>query len=372
MSAEESSDSFSSGNSRKRIGQDTVKADMIGSFDTPNTSGDYSIHAAVKSKDMEALKNILIAGANPNQGTEGNRRGYTASHIAAALNDVDMLLLLKKYGADFSQASDDGWKPLHSAAYRGNQAAMRVLLENGSDVNCANNMGETPLMIACNRGRESDVYFLLLNGANIEPFDEHIDGILHLCFHFRMSKLFEGMYEVPDRQIDVAVILAIYGASIHKKNEEGLTAFHYVKKQFPTLEKVLQIFSTNGCKFREFKGDFNYRTLLSYTVEDFKNLGLETQQAIELFNSMKLLEKERTMWKQHSNNGAGFPPPLLESSRRSCPFLRMTGAAGYAMRGSHIMFTSFSFMRYRTLLLMGISFACGMMFGNLFLRLRSG
>ncbi|ORC93838.1 uncharacterized protein TM35_000017150 [Trypanosoma theileri] len=371
MSEEVSSGSTSPGSLKVKIGQDIVKSDIIKSVNTPNINGDYNIHAAVKSKDMESLEKVLKAGANPNQGTEGNRRGYTASHMAAALNEVGMLLLLKKYGADFSQASDDGWRPLHSAAYRGNQDAMRFLLKNGCNVNCSNNMGQTPLMIACNRGRESDVHFLLLHGAVVEPFKEPVDGILHLCFHFQMSKLFEGMYEVPDRQIKVAVILAIYGASIHRQNEEGLTAFHYVRKQFPTVEKVLQILSTNGSKFKQSKTYWDYDTILSSTVDDFESIGLEIQNSIELFNSMKQLEEERIKWKKHDQNGRGFPPPLLEPNSRKCPFLRMTSSAGLAKRESSVMSISSSFMQYRTAVLMGLSFTSGVILGDLFRRFRS-
>lgn len=79
--------------------------------------------------------------------------GFTALHIAASRNDVDMIRLLEALGADVNAEALDGCSPLHFAIALNKIDAVRVLVEEyGADIRKATNEGDTVLHFAAEYG----------------------------------------------------------------------------------------------------------------------------------------------------------------------------------------------------------------------------
>jgi hypothetical protein len=58
------------------------------------------------------------------------------SHVAAALNDLDVLQHLAVHAPDSLHKPDEnGWHPLHETARSGHKEAAQLLIENGADRN---------------------------------------------------------------------------------------------------------------------------------------------------------------------------------------------------------------------------------------------
>jgi ankyrin repeat protein len=140
-----------------------------------HTGGDASLGAgatpfmrAAKSGDVEVMKVLLAAGADPRLAMPN---GSTALMYAAGLGwrsgsalapsydqgseaeAVDAIRLLLDLGFDVAGSNDAGDTALHAAVKgRGSEAIIRALLEQGADPLTPNAKGETPLAAAEAKG----------------------------------------------------------------------------------------------------------------------------------------------------------------------------------------------------------------------------
>ena len=97
---------------------------------------DISIWDAVKTKNIEAVKQHLDSGAGVNGKDED---GYTLLDWAIFTKDTETAEILRKHGGKHGT--------IHSAAYAGDIEAVKKFLAAGADVN-ANGGGRTPLDLA--------------------------------------------------------------------------------------------------------------------------------------------------------------------------------------------------------------------------------
>lgn len=307
-------------------------AEHANSINHSDVNGEYPIHKAVKAKSVKMVEMLIEAGANINQASEetGSMRGYTAAHYAARNGDVDTILLLAKKKADFTREAGDHWQPVHCAAFSGKRLALLALLDNGANVNAKNQHGHTPLVYAVNHGRTGDVREILSRGASLEVADPNGDSLLHHCFHYQMSKLFEGEYEMPEVQLDVAVSLAIAGCAVDSKNNEGNTADFYLKDDIPSLLNVLKIIAHNAEKFRSSKTDWNYMTLVGAKPEHFLGIQLDMKHAMDLYEQIKKVEEERKSSKKRreEERPAGGCPVMRGKKKKPNEAAEGPGASG--------------------------------------------
>lgn len=293
--------------------------------------GDFPIHLAAKTRNDKIVRAVLEAGCNVNQGCEakGSHRGYTAAHEAAGNGDLDVLKVLKEFNADFNRCSDDQWYPLHCAVYKGKHGAIQYLLENGADVNCETQHHQTPLCFAVSHGRPRDVRLLLKNKARVDINDTNKDSLLHHALHYRMSKLFEGEYDVPESQLDVVVILVLNGVSPAEVNNEMEDAFVYMKEDLPSLEKGLTIMHNMAAVFSLIPIEWNYMSFVTAKEETLVAAGVPAKEAHELCTIMRQVDKEREESKQRK---------LDERPQGGCPVMRgkrkKTDAAAAAANGA--------------------------------------
>jgi len=265
------------------------------SLNLPNARGECPVHLAIAKKQLKILKQLLDAGANVNEGSSetGSQAGYTAAHYAARNGDVDALQALKEAKADFNRKAKDDWAPLHAAAFSGKSQALAKLIELGADVNVENNHRLTPVVFAANHGKVADVRLLVSKGATLELTDALGDSLMHHVLHHQMQKLFEGNYDMPEVQFDVAVTLAIAGCDPMTLNRDGHRPCHFLMDDIPNFERVLRILYAKRDEFKKSKTQWNYMTLLSGRVEHFMGMGLDMKTAVDLYEAMQAAEKER-------------------------------------------------------------------------------
>lgn len=280
------------------------KEEVLAALDTPDskkllgctsTSGEYPIHAAARLQQSTMVEALLLAGADPSQGSaeEGSHRGYTAAHHAASNGDLETLKVLSAFKADFNRPSSDGWTPLHVATFKGRGPVMNFLVSNGADVNCANSVGQTPILFAVNHGRVGDVRFLIKNKADLTHKDFRKDTLLHHAFHFQLSKTFEGQYDVPEAQLDVGVVLVLHGVPPSATNADGQDACAYLKSRMPSLPLALETLYAHRAPLLRATVDLNYLSLVSARPDHFVSLGLDEDTAKRFCGLMSKVDDER-------------------------------------------------------------------------------
>jgi len=125
---------------------------------------------AVKRGDHAAVRTLARNRAEVNRAEPD---GTTPLHYAAQGNDVELMSLLIKAGANAKAANRYAVQPLTLAATNGSAAAIEVLLAAGADANAAGPGGEPVIMTAARTGSVDAVRRLLTRGANanvVEPW----------------------------------------------------------------------------------------------------------------------------------------------------------------------------------------------------------
>src|SRR5215210_938225 len=100
-----------------------LAAGMDADADQENPARVRPLHSAVAARDHDAARALLEAGADPDPRQQG---GFTPLLAAAHDDDVPMVELLLRHGADRALAADDGRDPLAMAGPR-----TRPLLADG-------------------------------------------------------------------------------------------------------------------------------------------------------------------------------------------------------------------------------------------------
>jgi len=100
-----------------------------------------SIHAAVISGNLEAVKQLIKTGADIN---EKEPAGGSCPLISAAVfGKTEIALVLIEAGADINLVNNEGSTPLHTAAFFCRTEIVSALLEKGADTSVKNKAGST-------------------------------------------------------------------------------------------------------------------------------------------------------------------------------------------------------------------------------------
>jgi len=92
-----------------------LAAGMDPDADQENPPRVRPLHSAVAARDLDAATALLEAGADPNSAQQG---GFTPLLAAAHHDDVELVELLLRHGADRGLAADDGRDPAAMAGER--------------------------------------------------------------------------------------------------------------------------------------------------------------------------------------------------------------------------------------------------------------
>jgi beta-lactamase regulating signal transducer with metallopeptidase domain len=125
---------------------------------------DRELYEAAQAGDLEGVKEMLEAGANPSAKIEGDGSPLIG---AARSGRSEITKLLLDQGADPNGVVEGDGSPLIQAASSGRLDQVRMLIERGADVNLAVDGDENPLMNAAEQGRLPIVELLVEKGADI-------------------------------------------------------------------------------------------------------------------------------------------------------------------------------------------------------------
>jgi len=198
---------------------------------TPDYDACYAALAYESSPD-QAMISWLTARSKIR-----NNPVYDASllHLAAGNNNVEIVRMLIKTGADVNVKDRSDQTPLHYAAGKNNLEIASLLIKAGADVNAKDKSGRTPL----NRAIEIQVSpkltynkemvpLLLDNGADPNiPFWSHGRSYLHKLAEragYTDVKLSQAYSQI---QVELAELLANAGANVNARDDwESGTPLH--------------------------------------------------------------------------------------------------------------------------------------------------
>ena len=127
-----------------------------------------ALHFACESGNMEIVKMLLDAKANPNA---QDRTGKTPVTVAAERGKTDVLKALLAVGGDVNARDQVQGSPLLWASGLGTTETVLILLNANANPNIQDVNGMTPLMWAAGVGKPETVTLLLAKGADAKAID---------------------------------------------------------------------------------------------------------------------------------------------------------------------------------------------------------
>lgn len=182
---------------------------------------------AVLAGDVEALRQALERGARTDEvARSGPYAGFGPLHIAAALGQESLLVLLLEAGAAADASGNEGRTPLMLGAARGHGSVVARLTEAGASVDARDVHGRTALMAAAQGAHVEAVHALLSAGASLNTADHAGTTALALAAG------------VPQGQSVVQALLEA-GADPDAADHTGFTPLMYAARSGPPGSVVL-------------------------------------------------------------------------------------------------------------------------------------
>mmetsp|Transcript_96709 Transcript_96709/g.181850 ORF Transcript_96709/g.181850 Transcript_96709/m.181850 type:complete len:458 (-) Transcript_96709:56-1429(-) len=123
---------------------------------------------AVSAKDVDTLQKMSSHGADFGAAAHPTT-GDTVLHVAARLNNQELIELFMGYGVDaMNPVNGQGDMPIHIAAELADTAVVKLLVELGANLNALNGKDESPLMLVCRRGAAEAAHYLCEMKADAE------------------------------------------------------------------------------------------------------------------------------------------------------------------------------------------------------------
>lgn len=221
-----------------------------------------TIHEAVKQGDLRAVIDRLLAtpndvnGRQPMPGLEGEQ---TPLHLAADNQDVEMIDVLLRHGADPNVRSgslmgDEEWSPGETpiifAAWRGSASVVSRLLHEGADANLGAQDGFTALHAAVIQNHHDVAAILLRNGALVDCSYYRHTHDLEFNAEYSLTPLHcaarEGL-------VEMCRLLLEHGADVNRSDMFGQVPLHYAARRGNT--DVVRLLLHTGARTDAYGGD---------------------------------------------------------------------------------------------------------------------
>lgn len=205
-----------------------------------DTEGDTPLHDAISKKRDDMVTMLLESNADV---TVANNNGFNALHHAALRgNPSAMRILLTKLPRPWivNEKKDDGYTALHLAALNNHVEVAELLVKQAkANKDIQNTNLQTPLHLAVERQHTQIVRLLVRESAKLDVQDKDGDTPLHESLrHHTLSQLrqLQDMQDVgkllmglgtqgADKKssASIALFLAANGADLNVKNKKGQT-----------------------------------------------------------------------------------------------------------------------------------------------------
>lgn len=126
--------------------------------------GFYPVGLAAFFGHLEAVKTLIAAGADVRAAAR-NPFKVQAIHAAAASRDLNIVRAVLEAGADPNAAQQEGFRPIHEAGANGNLALAQLLVSHGADPTLANDAGKSCIDMAREKGHVELVQWLAAFGV---------------------------------------------------------------------------------------------------------------------------------------------------------------------------------------------------------------
>jgi len=160
---------------------------------------DRQLVAAGKASDLEAVKNLIIEGANVNAIDDG----YTALDGAAAYGNFTLCSYLLSRGADPNLTGAGRPLPLTLAVESKNVEVIKLLLGAGAHIDATSTEGESALMRAVVNDSPILVHFLLSRGADVNATNSLGQTPLFVAAYFGYGSIIRQL-AAADAKLDAA------------------------------------------------------------------------------------------------------------------------------------------------------------------------
>lgn len=130
--------------------------------------------------DLEVLNNVIFGDVSSSRQIFYN---VSVLWVATSINNLDIVKLLVKHGADVNHRTKTGSTPLRGACYNGNVDMARFLIDHGADVHLTKENHDTNLMVSVCHKHLNIVTYLI---------DElHCD--VNECDYYGRSSLYDAV-----------------------------------------------------------------------------------------------------------------------------------------------------------------------------------
>lgn len=191
-----------------------------------SADGTSALHWAVYHNDVDTVRRLLVAGANP---TAKNDYGSTPMSEAAVVGNVEVLKLLLNAGADVESPNADGQTALMIIARTSNVEAAKLLLKRGANVNAREQWrGQTALMWAAAEAQPAMVELLIKHGAQVDARSDVNNWERQVTAEPRMQARPSGgftplLYAARKGCVDCAKALVKGGADVNLTDPDGVS-----------------------------------------------------------------------------------------------------------------------------------------------------
>ncbi|MDD4871254.1 MAG: ankyrin repeat domain-containing protein [Kiritimatiellae bacterium] len=197
------------------------------------------IHDAVEAGNVVKVQQLLSADATLVNAQ--NESGTTPLHLAAGLNNTNLVQFLIAKGANIKAATKQGWTALHWAAYLNAADATVLLLAKGADSQVKASDERTPLQIAITENSQ-DVVAILAKQTTAVYTDKAIAATYAEAEKARLNGDLKQAYEMFSKLVNNDPANEKYNFAL------GMTCYameEYSRGQF-AFERVLQKNPDNG------------------------------------------------------------------------------------------------------------------------------
>ena len=180
-----------------------------------DAKGQSALRIAIERNNLPIVKLLLKHGADPNH---IDKLWSSPIHYTV---DSEIIKELLKYGAEVDSKDSIGMTPLMRALAGEKFEIAKIFLDHGANINHCDNDGLTALHEASNTGQLETIEFLLKHGANVDAIDDEKCTPLHLAARRNNEPFWE------DEQPEAVKILLKNGANPNLKDIDLKTGLHY-------------------------------------------------------------------------------------------------------------------------------------------------